>query len=40
LELRSGDRTFKQRIYVLSGKTLELRPELEQAPAGAEEKVK
>jgi hypothetical protein len=41
LELRSGDRVFKKRIYVLSGKTLELRPELAQsAAAGTEEKLK
>jgi hypothetical protein len=28
LELRSGDRVFRKRIYVLSGKTMELRPEM------------
>jgi hypothetical protein len=28
LELRTGDRAFKKRVYVLSGKTLELRPQL------------
>ncbi len=38
LELRSGERTFKKRIYVLSGKTLELRPELAQAAAEPPEK--
>ena len=39
LEVRSGDRMFRRRIYVLSGKTLELRPELTQAATGAEDKL-
>ena len=38
LELRSGERMFKRRIYVLSGKTIELRPELAQAAGGTQEK--
>jgi hypothetical protein len=40
LELRSGDRAFKQRIYVLSGKTLELQPRLVKAVLATEEKLK
>jgi len=31
LELRSGDRRAKQKIYVLSGKTLKVTPELMEA---------
>lgn len=39
LELRSGDRAFKQR-NVLSGKTLELQPRLVKAVLTTEEKLK
>lgn len=33
LELRSGDRAYQKRIYVLSGKTMELHPQLVAAAA-------